>query len=33
MPGMNILTLTDIDTGEIVKQQEFETVFGGDATK
>jgi hypothetical protein len=33
MPGKNILTLTDITTGEIVKQQEFETVFGGDATK
>jgi hypothetical protein len=33
MPGRNIITLTDIDTGEIVEQQEFETVFGGDETK
>jgi hypothetical protein len=33
MPGKNILTLTDIETGEVVVQQEFETVFGGDATK
>jgi hypothetical protein len=33
MPGKNILTLTDVDTGEVVAQQEFETVFGGDATK
>jgi hypothetical protein len=33
MPGRNILTLTDVDTGAIVEQQEFETVFGGDETK
>jgi hypothetical protein len=33
MPGKNILTLTDIETGNVVKQQEFETVFGGDNTK
>jgi hypothetical protein len=33
MPGKNILTLTDTDAGEIVEQQEFETVFGGDETK
>jgi hypothetical protein len=33
MPGKNILTLTDIETGEVVIQQEFETVFGGDAAK
>jgi hypothetical protein len=33
MPGNNILTLTDIETGQVVIQQEFETVFGGDETK
>ncbi|MDR1507102.1 MAG: hypothetical protein LBI67_08375 [Treponema sp.] len=33
MPGRNILTLTDIESGNIVEQQEFETVFGGDETK
>jgi hypothetical protein len=33
MPGNNILTLTDIETGQVVVQQEFETVFGGDNTK
>jgi hypothetical protein len=33
MPGKNILTLTDIDTGMVIKQQEFETVFGGDEGK
>ena len=30
MPGKNILTLTDIDTKQVIVQQEFEVVFGGD---
>jgi hypothetical protein len=33
MPGKNILTLTDVATGKVVKQQEFEVVFGGDEVK
>lgn len=33
MPGKNILTLTDTETGKVIKQQEFEVVFGGDNTK
>ena len=33
MPGKNILTLTDIKTSEVIAQQEFEVVFGGDSVK
>ena len=33
MPGKNILTLTDIESAEVVIQQEFEVVFGGDSVQ
>jgi len=33
IPGKNILTLTDTETGRVIRQQEFEVVFGGDSTK
>ena len=33
MPGKNILTLSDKDTGQVIQQQEFSTILGGDEAK
>ena len=33
MPGRNLLTLTDVERGTVVVQQEFEVVFGGDSVR